>query len=111
MDYFGRLEAIAEQKLVREMFQSFWVNGLLWKAKIVAKMPLIILRFQSFWVNGLLWKMTDFYRVTKIKTVSILLGQWITLEDTRFYWAQKDTFGFNPSGSMDYFGRNCKAFS
>ena len=36
--------------------------------------------FQSFWVNGLLWKFRIVRKVGDVFEVSILLGQWITLE-------------------------------
>ena len=54
MDYFGRLNAIDEIR-IEAMFQSFWVNGLLWKIKNDLTRETERL-FQSFWVNGLLWK-------------------------------------------------------
>ena len=41
------------------------------------------LLFQSFWVNGLLWKNTREIAKTFWFLVSILLGQWITLEEDR----------------------------
>ena len=61
--------------------------------------------FQSFWVNGLLWKVSpNKCRIEKLIFVSILLGQWITLE--ALYPVDFDALdaSFNPSGSMDYFG-------
>ena len=36
--------------------------------------------FQSFWVNGLLWKIHNLPLENIQFMVSILLGQWITLE-------------------------------
>ena len=40
----------------------------------------IAVKFQSFWVNGLLWKQTGSGCGNMKSSVSILLGQWITLE-------------------------------
>ena len=37
-------------------------------------------QFQSFWVNGLLWKTNWTIEAHRSSWVSILLGQWITLE-------------------------------
>ena len=55
MDYFGRM--LPHEFDVEVMgFQSFWVNGLLWKLMPVSENTLVGGRFQSFWVNGLLWK-------------------------------------------------------
>ena len=36
--------------------------------------------------------------------VSILLGQWITLEGWKVKLRSLRSYRFNPSGSMDYFG-------
>ena len=54
MDYFGSTKETAWVS-ANDVFQSFWVNGLLWKRR----------------------RATGFFRVS---SVSILLGQWITLE-------------------------------
>ena len=61
--------------------------------------------FQSFWVNGLLWKSKKRTNTCRDTTVSILLGQWITLEVLLRASRLKILLCFNPSGSMDYFGR------
>ena len=85
------------------LFQSFWVNGLLWKT-CAHRSQKNRYGFQSFWVNGLLWK--DFRRFSEGRKngVSILLGQWITLEGKLGGDDLEDIQRFNPSGSMDYFG-------
>ena len=80
MDYFGRFTPLGRRELPY-VFQSFWVNGLLWKRRrgenLRARAKVSILlgqwitlevhlkniymwyrrEFQSFWVNGLLWKL------------------------------------------------------
>ena len=86
-------------------FQSFWFNGLLWKIRQFEFWALFF-EFQSFWFNGLLWKTpTDKFTDSKM-WVSILLVQWITLEVSGSYVSiTKERSSFNPSGSMDYFGR------
>ena len=78
MDYFGRVRI---KKICMEMckFQSFWVNGLLWKTR-ANQIRKYYWWFQSFWVNGLLWK-----NAASIPTELLFRC-------------------FNPSGSMDYFG-------
>ena len=112
-------------------FQSFWVNGLLWKPAVSGSLILgktcfnpsgsmdyfgrqvgfesrrgSQTKFQSFWVNGLLWKSQNYRGVRREIEVSILLGQWITLEDVRGQRISRNRKNsFNPSGSMDYFGR------
>ena len=60
--------------------------------------------FQSFWVNGLLWKGRWFESSRVFIIVSILLGQWITLEVEACVALGLCLLCFNPSGSMDYFG-------
>ena len=40
--------------------------------------------------------------------VSILLGQWITLEEEVRGLVSEIGKSFNPSGSMDYFGRSSR---
>ena len=104
MDYFGRV-SYRSRVGTEGMFQSFWVNGLLWKLGIVGGLPNGRPRFQSFWVNGLLWK-SSVQRIGQLSNkVSILLGQWITLEVPIDHCHAGSVIGFNPSGSMDYFGR------
>ena len=60
--------------------------------------------FQSFWVNGLLWKGYSKSSKSSKRQVSILLGQWITLEAWLIDRKEWEYSSFNPSGSMDYFG-------
>ena len=104
MDYFGRAIRRVRKK-ANTQFQSFWVNGLLWKSASPFQlrnlfnvsillgqwitledfnglewMPWNGRMFQSFWVNGLLWKYYSVFPRLSAKKVSILLGQWITLE-------------------------------
>ena len=47
-------------------------------------LPVVVIEkdisFQSFWVNGLLWKHCLRCKYENELEVSILLGQWITLE-------------------------------
>ena len=79
MDYFGRAKVGTEE----------WVDA----------------TFQSFWVNGLLWKGLPCLRESVTpESVSILLGQWITLEGRKRPDFGRFLVRFNPSGSMDYFG-------
>ena len=79
MDYFGRIAA-PNAPIYTAKFQSFWVNGLLWKVPKLKKTLERLCLFQSFWVNGLLWKKLIFWVMLELQNVSILLGQWITLE-------------------------------
>ena len=52
-------------------------------------------RFQSFWVNGLLWKKVGALVHIWQLPVSILLGQWITLEDIiGFYGVDRAVYQF-----------------
>ena len=104
MDYFGRLSLTLFQNTVLK-FQSFWVNGLLWKFNFIKTQNCGVSGFQSFWVNGLLWKLIFNGWLPKNRWVSILLGQWITLEVSYRAKGRRCLRGFNPSGSMDYFGR------
>ena len=69
---------------------------------------LLIASFQSFWVNGLLWKTIAILALSPPIVVSILLGQWITLEVPIITFPLPLSLCFNPSGSMDYFGRRRK---
>ena len=89
------------------LFQSFWVNGLLWKG-VGSIFGWLGKRFQSFWVNGLLWKIFLLQLLFVDVSVSILLGQWITLEDIESRKFGRNFRSFNPSGSMDYFGSSLK---
>ena len=131
MDYFGRQCGICGSQS-QNRFQSFWFNGLLWKprrprsrtgtrksfnpsgsmdyfGRLFGAVALRIeSQFQSFWFNGLLWKLAS-SRCSSLAThVSILLVQWITLEEISVNLNHSNTFCFNPSGSMDYFGRGHK---
>ena len=103
MDYFGSWRFVLSC-LCPVVFQSFWVNGLLWK-NLESEEKDFDLLFQSFWVNGLLWKQKSDWVAKFWFKVSILLGQWITLEDNNPVIITLSDFSFNPSGSMDYFGR------
>ena len=128
MDYFGSFPWLLLRPLPPS-FQSFWFNGLLWKAAWLTGRELIsycfnpsgsmdyfgsprpvvsafvVTWFQSFWFNGLLWKIMFFYASAIQNLVSILLVQWITLEVLSLAAIARMMKGFNPSGSMDYFGR------
>ena len=129
MDYFGSKRAKAKKRALLG-FQSFCVNGLLWKTSYpaarcfckgcsfnpsgsmdyfgstkVGKVFTSQFLFQSFWVNGLLWKVDFPSGATSRRKVSILLGQWITLEEYAVLSELIINVRFNPSGSMDYFGR------
>ena len=79
MDYFGR-RGVFQANTVETEFQSFWVNGLLWKIVCVVE------------------------DISQSSEVSILLGQWITLEESYGNAPLQAYPCFNPSGSMDYFG-------
>ena len=131
MDYFGSFGFVYESVNECLKFQSFWVNGLLWKP--FSRSSLVIIPFcfnpsgsmdyfgrfanpvkpgsrilfQSFWVNGLLWKLFSVTSYNRLHSVSILLGQWITLEGLDGILEKINLiYCFNPSGSMDYFGRS-----
>ena len=78
MDSSGRLDAYIEAK-EEEMFQSFCVNGFLWK-------------FQNRQLH------------CQLLFVSILLCQWIPLEEKDLWRASFDGWSFNPSVSMDSSG-------
>ena len=81
MDYFGRY-LITYSDWHLDEFQSFWVNGLLWKNAFLAGPPG---RKRSFNPSGSM----DYFGSArgrggwrqKAHLVSILLGQWITLEE------------------------------
>ena len=61
--------------------------------------------FQSFWVNGFGWKQDSENLGRKPLGVSILLSQWIWLEDLPAALLNAPYSGFNPSESMDLVGR------
>ena len=79
MDYFGR--TTSERKMsIRFVFQSFWVNGLLWKLAFVVSFIVIFLSFNPSGSMDYFGRLgfLDIHFANLV--VSILLGQWITLE-------------------------------
>ena len=127
MDYSGR-KAVYLRHKEQFMFQSFCINGLLWKwtsglRKIWASTVSILLYqwitleegvksngFCSGKVSILLYQwitLEGHFHTERScpKPVSILLYQWITLEDNLLNWQFAMFMGFNPSVSMDYSGR------
>ena len=103
MDYFGRALIVTCTSITSKVsiLLGQWITLEVDKHLCWLNAPL---KFQSFWVNGLLWKKCWECRSMTWWAVSILLGQWITLEEAVAHWCAGTTSGFNPSGSMDYFG-------
>ena len=106
MDLVGSTEAgvMASAILV---FQSFWVNGFGWKP-IYTRLAQTIPSFQSFWVNGFGWKSLLLQSNPHSIGVSILLSQWIWLEEIINSILEEKFWGFNPSESMDLVGSLCR---
>ena len=108
MDYFGSA-AVAKAKTIPlpvSILLGQWIT--LEDIFRYGDAALSILRFQSFWVNGLLWKGRLYSAYSEQVSVSILLGQWITLEVCSCSTRLMPSSCFNPSGSMDYFGSFAK---
>ena len=89
-----------------QMFQSFWVNGFGWKGGWADTFFSSAFVFQSFWVNGFGWKRGSRGCIESRKRVSILLSQWIWLEETSALSIETSSISFNPSESMDLVGRS-----
>ena len=81
MDYFGSCIFEAHKQAV--VFSGFNPSGSMdYFGSVTTELSTITLAlFQSFWFNGLLWKIPTFYVLIADIRVSILLVQWITLED------------------------------
>ena len=128
MDYSGS-SILQPEYSCSLLFQSFCINGLLWKffftVKILQNEKFVSillyqwitlevndpffnksrnLPFQSFCINGLLWKGRSPPETWAPFPVSILLYQWITLEDWGLSFSNQVLSCFNPSVSMDYSG-------
>ena len=81
MDSSGRGCWQALRRNTPTKFQSFCVNGFLWKIDILSDRTRNI-AFQSFCVNGFLWKILVWIADEIWIAVSILLCQWIPLEES-----------------------------